>query len=136
MSEFVKEFIERFIDVINDADWDEVVSLWYNSAEADFTYTDDYFNEVSQVMFAAGIDFMQETLKARTDFMKNLFSQMLHQELEGASWRGSNEIKKSDVLMTLDSDLGFIKEELEPIMDDVAENEYNLDVDFTCYYVR
>ena len=30
------------IVLINDADWDEVVSLWYDTAEADFTYRDDY----------------------------------------------------------------------------------------------
>ena len=136
MTEFVQEFIEDNIDAIDEKDWEEVIEQWYSNASSNFVYNDDEFNELSQVMSAAGIDFMQESLKARTDFMKNLFSQILHEELEGMSWRGSNEIKKSDILIALDSDLGFITEELEPILDDVAENEYNLDVDFTCYYVR
>lgn len=136
MTEYVQGFIEANIDAIDKNDWEEVIEQWYSNASSNFVYDDEEFNELSRVMSDAGIDFMQKTLKARTDFMKNLFSQMLHEELEGMSWRGSNEIKKSDILMTLDSDLGFIKEELEPIMDDVAENEYNLDVDFTCYYVR
>ena len=136
MTEFVQGFIEANIDAIDEKDWDEVIEQWYSNASSNFVYVDDEFNELSNVMSAAGIDFMQESLKARTEFMKNLFSQILHEELEGMTWRGSSEIKKSDILMTLDSDLGFIKEELEPIMDDVAENEYNLEVDFTCYYVR
>lgn len=136
MTEFVQGFIEDNIDAIDEKDWDEVIEQWYSNASSNFVYTDDEFNELSQVMSAAGIDFMQESLKARTEFMKNLFSQILHEELEGMTWRGSNEIKKSDILMTLDSDLGFIREDLEPILDDVAENEYNLEVDFTCYYVR
>ena len=136
MTDTVKEFIEDNIDAIEEKDWDEVIEQWYSNASSNFVYNDDDFNELSQVMSAAGIDFMQETLKARTEFMKNLFSQILHEELEGMTWRGSNEIKKSDILMTLDSDLGFIREDLEPILDDVAENEYNLEVDFTCYYVR
>lgn len=136
MTEFVKDFIESNIDAIEEKDWTEVVSLWYGEVASDFTYHDDYFNEFSQIMSAAGIDFMEESLPARTAFIKNLFSQMLHEELEGMKWRGNNEIKKSDILMILDSDLGFIKEELEPMLDDVAEDDYNLDVDFTCYYVR
>ena len=136
MTEFVQGFIEANIDAIDEKDWEEVIEQWYSNASANFVYDDDEFNELSRVMSAAGIDFMQESLKARTDFMKNLFSQILHEELEGMTWRGSSEIKKSDILMMLDSDLGFIKEELEPIMDDVAENEYNLEPDFTCFYVR
>ena len=136
MTEFVKGFIEAHIDAIEEKDWEEIIEQWYSNASSNFVYNDDDFNELSQVMSTAGIDFMQETLKARTEFMKNIFSQILHEELEGMTWRGSNEIKKSDILMTLDSDLGFIREDLEPILDDVAENEYNLEVDFTCYYVR
>ena len=125
MTDSVKEFIEDNIDAIDEKDWAEVIEQWYSNASSNFVYDDDEFNEL-----------MQESLKARTDFMKNLFSQILHEELEGMTWRSSNEIKKSDILMTLDSDLGFIREDLEPILDDIAENEYNLEVDFTCYYVR
>ena len=136
MTEFVKDFIESNIDAIEEKDWNEVIEQWYSNASANFVYNDDEFNELSQVMSAAGIDFMQESLKARTDFMKNIFSQILHEEIEGMTWRDSSEIKKTDILMILDSDLGFIKEDLEPILDDVAENEYNLEVDFTCYYLR
>ena len=136
MTDTVKEFIEDNIDAIDEKDWEEVIEQWYSNASSNFVYDDDEFNELSIVMSSAGIDFMQESLKARTAFMRNLFSQILHEELEGMTWRGSSELKKNDILMTLDSDLGFIREELEPILDDVAENEYNLEVDFTCYYVR
>ena len=136
MTEFVQGFIEANIDAIDEKDWEEVIEQWYSNASSNFVYNDDEFNELSIIMSSAGIDFMQESLKARTEFMKNLFSQILHEELEGMTWRGSKEIKKSDILMTLDSDLGFIREDLEPLLDDVAENEYNLEVDFTCYYVR
>lgn len=135
MTEFVKNFIESNIDAIEEKDWTEVISLWYGEVASNFTYDDDDFNEFCQIMSTAGIDFMGESLPARTSFIKNLFSQILHEEIEGMKWGGSNEIKKSDILMTLDSDLGFIKEELESILDDVAENDYNLEVDFTCYYV-
>ena len=136
MTEFVKDFIESNIDAIDEKDWDEVIEQWYSNASSNFVYNDDEFNELSQVMSAAGIDFMQESLMARKSFMGSLLSQILHEELEGMTWRDRSEIKKNDILMLVDSDLGFIREELESILDDIAENEYNLEVDFTCYYVR
>ena len=68
--------------------------------------------------------------------MGKLLDQILHDELEGMRYYGRSEIKKNDILMLVDSDLGFITEELEEILDDIAENAYNLEVDFTCYYLR
>ena len=136
MTEFVKGFIEANIDAIEEKDWDEVIEQWYSNASSNFVYDDDEFNELSQVMSAAGIDFMNESLQARKAFIGNLLSQILHEELEGMTWRSSSEIKKNEILMLVDSDLGFIREELENILDDIAENEYNLEVDFTCYYMR
>ena len=136
MTEFVQGFIEANIDSIDDKNWDEVIEQWYSNVSSNFGYNDDEFNELSIVMSTAGINFMEESLNARKDFMRNLLSQILHDELEGTAFRGSQEVKKNEVLMFVDSDLGFIREELEEILDDVAEQEYNLEVDFTCYYVR
>ena len=136
MTEFVQNFIEANIDAIDEKDWDEVIEQWYSNASSNFVYDDDEFNELSQVMSAAGIDFMKESLQARKAFIGNLLSQILHEEIESMSWKTSSEIKKNEILMLVDSDLGFIREELEDILDDIAENEYNLEVDFTCYYMR
>ena len=102
---------------------------------SDFSYSDDEFNELSKVLSSAGIPFMELSLKARKDFVISVMSQYLEDEIDTARYRGNDEIKKNDILMMLVSDLGFIKEELEEFLDDVAENVYKIDVDFTCYYV-
>ena len=135
MTEFVKRFVEENIEPIEQQDWSEVVSLWYGAAVSDFSYSDDEFNELSKVLSSAGIPFMELSLKARKDFVISVMSQYLEDEIDTARYRGNDEIKKNDILMMLVSDLGFIKEELEEFLDDVAENVYKIDVDFTCYYV-
>lgn len=136
MTEFVKKFIESNIDAIEERDWTEVVSLWYGEVVSDFTYNDDYFNEFSQIMSTAGIDFMEESLPARKSFMESILSQYLEGAVDSARYRGIREIDKNEVFMMVDSDLGFIREELEVILDDLAEEVYHLGVDFTCYYVE
>ena len=135
MTEFVQRFIEDNIDAIEERDWTEVVSLWYGEVVSDFTYHDDYFNEFSQILSTAGIDFMEESLPARKGFMESVLGQYLEEAIDAAKYRGNREIDKNEVLMMVDSDLGFIREELEVILDDIAEKFYHLDVDFTCYYV-
>lgn len=136
MTDFVKEFIEVYIDPIEEGDWEEVIEGWYSKSFNDFTYQDEEFTELCKVLSSVGIDFMRVTEKERVDFMKNLFSQLLKEEIESARWHNTKSIRKTDVLMRTVSDLGFTTEELEKIMDEVAENEYKLEADFTCYDIR
>ena len=63
-------------------------------------------------------------------------SQVFHEALEGMTYHGKSSIPKTDIMMFIDSYLGFTADEVEKLLDDVAENEYNLEVDFTCYYIR
>jgi hypothetical protein len=136
MTEFVKEFIELYIDPIDEGDWSEVVEGWYEKSFYDFGYQDEEFTELCKVMSSIGVDFMRVTEKERVDFMKNLFSQLLKEEIESARWNNTKSIRKTDVLMRTVSNLGFTPEELEKILDEVAEDEYKLEVDFTCYDIR
>ena len=79
---------------------------------------------------------MRLTETTRKEFMSNLVDQILHDELESTRFRGKDEVKKSDILLHIDCVLGFTEQELDKIMEDVAENKYNLEPDFTCFYVR
>ena len=98
---------------------------------------DENFKEIAEVLHTAGIDFMKLTEPTRKEFMSNFIDQILHDELESISFRDdSNEIKKSDILMHIDCTLGFTEQEIDEIMEDVAVNKYNLEPDFTCFYVR
>lgn len=136
MTGSIQRFIELNIDDIEDANWNNVIESFYEHFASDFFCSDDYFTEFAEVLQTAGIDFMSLTEQTRKEFMSNLIDHILHDELESMSFRGSSEIKKSDILLHIDCVLGFTEQELDKIMEDVAENRYNLEPDFTCFYVR
>ena len=136
MTDSIKSFIEENIDIIDDQNWEELVETWYEHFSSDFFYADDYFTEFAEVLQTAGINFMTLSENARKEFISNLVNQILHDELESTHFRGSDEVKKSDILMHIDCVLGFTEEQLDKIMEDVAVNSYNLEPDFTCFYVR
>lgn len=136
MTNIVKEFIEFNIDDIEDANWDNVIESFYETCCDMFFTADEDFKELADVLHTAGIDFMSLTEKTRKEFMSNIIDQILHDEIESMSFRRSSEIKKSDILLHIDCNLGFNEQELDKIMEDVAENRYNLEPDFTCFYVR
>ena len=135
MTEIIKEFIESNIDDIENANSDNVIESWYETCSPFFNADED-FKELSKTFQTAGIDFMRLTETTRKEFMSNLIDQILHDELESMSFRGSSEIKKSDILIYVDCNLGFTEEELDKIMEEVGQNRYNLEPDFTCFYVR
>lgn len=136
MTDSTKNFIEDNIDIIEEGNWEELVESWYEHFSSDFFFADDYFTEFAETLQTAGINFMTLSENARKEFMSNLVDQILHDELESMSFRGTDEVKKSDILIHIDCDLGFTEEELDKIMEDVAVNSYNLEPDFTCFYVR
>lgn len=136
MTNSIKKFIESNIDYIEDENWEELVEAWYEHFSSGFFFADDYFTEFVETLQSAGINFMTLSENARKEFISNLIDQILHDELESMSFRGSSEIKKSDILQHIDCTLGFTEQELDKIMEDVAVNSYNLEPDFTCFYVR
>ena len=136
MTDSIRIFIENNINEIADSRWDNVIESWYETASESFFDADDYFTELVEVLQTAGIDFMTLTESTRKEFMSNLVDQILHDELKSMSFRGSDEVKKSDILLHIDCDPGFTEQELDKIMEDVATNSYNLEPDFTCFYVR
>ena len=136
MHSHVKNFIEDNINEIDAQDWNEVISLWWSEMISNFTYDDELFTEFAKVLSQAGIDFLSSSQDVRRSFMRSLLSQYLNDEVESAHWKSRKEIKKSDIFLILDSNLGFSPEEVESLLDDIAEHDYNLGVDFTCYYVE
>ena len=135
MTDSIKNFIESNIDDIENSNWDNVIKTFYERFRSPFDTGDIDFKELTEVLQTAGIDFMRLTEATRKEFMSNILDQILHDELESMSFRGGSEIKKSDILLYIDCYLGFTEQELDKIMEDVAENRYNLEPDFTCFYV-
>lgn len=136
MTDSIKKFIEENIDIIDDQKWDEVIEAWYEHCYSYFFDADEYFKELTQVLQTADINFMTLSENARKEFMSNLIDQILHDELESMSFKGKDEVHKLDILSHIDCNLGFTEQEIGKIMEDVAVNKYNLEPDFTCFYVR
>ncbi len=136
MTDIIKQFIELNINDIEDSNWDNVIESFYERFGSPLDTSDEYFKELTEVLQTADIDFMRLTKTTRKEFMSNIIDQILHEELESMSFTGSSEIKKSDILLYIDCNLGFTEQELDKIMEDVAVNSYNLEPDFTCFYVR
>ena len=136
MTDIIKDFIEENIDIIDDQNWDQVIETFYKRLSFYFDIGDEDFNELAQIFQTAGIDFMTLSENVRKEFMYNLVDKILHDELKSMFLRGKDEVKKSDILLNIDCNLGFTEQELDKIMEDAAENKYNLEPDFTCFYVR
>ena len=136
MTNIVKGFIELNIDDIEAANWDNVIESWYEHCSELFFMADENFKEFAETLQTAGIEFMKLTKETRKEFMSNIIDQILHDEIDLISFRGNSKIKKSDILMHIDCNLGFTEKEIDKIMEDVAENRYNLEPDYTCFYLR
>ena len=135
MLEFIKEFIERNITSINKSDWEEVMSEWYEEADRNFMYHDDFFNDFVSVMNEAGIPFMEVSLPARKIVIKDYIEGYLSNAVDVIRYYSKNTIKKINVLRDLITTFGFTEEEIFDMMDDVAETKFNLGVDFDEYYI-
>lgn len=137
MQEYVKTFIEKHIDDLNNEDWNKVITAWYTEADNSFfwDYNNDMFDDLCQVMTEAGIDFMKATKAARIEYMSKILEDSLEKEIVTTKLRGSSEVKKNHILVDVVSQLGFTEEELENMLDVIAEIKFNLEVDFTCYYI-
>lgn len=136
MDEFVKDFIEVYIDPINEQDWEEVIDGWYQKAKSIFTYHEDMFRELVDVMTAAGIDFMNETEQYRVSFIKNILHRAFEHEIAAVKHNNRDSIKKYTLFNTLATTLGLEPKELSAMMDDLASNTFDLELGLTNYYIK
>ena len=137
MQKYVKIFIEKHINDLNNEDWNKVITAWYTEADDSlfWVYDNDMFDDLCQVMTNVGIDFMEATKAARIEYMSKILEESLEKEIVTTKLRGSSEVKKNSIFVDVVSQLGFTEEELENMLDAIAETKFNLEVDFTCYYI-
>jgi hypothetical protein len=136
MTKEVKEFIEDNIEAIEVGDWSQIIDLWYSSCANNFFTADVDFLELADVFKTAGINFMIETENIRKEFLYSIICQIIEDKLELAKFSGKSEIKKADISMQIDCNLGYTEEELDQLMEEVAVNCFSLKPDFTCFYLR
>ena len=113
MTQRVKEFIEDYITEIELGRWEEVFDGWYQEADVDSFWEDDeQFNELLKILDVVTVD-TQKLRDARAavieKYTEDIVNTIQHNNYNRIdSWN----IYWSDVLMKLESLLGFSQEDI------------------------
>lgn len=113
MTQRVKEFIEDYISEIELGRWEEVFDGWYQETDVDDFWEDNHqFNELLEIMDVLNVD-AQKLRDARAavieKYTEDIVNHIQHNHYNRLdSW----SIYWGDVLMELDSLLGFSQEDI------------------------
>lgn len=113
MTQRVKEFIEDYIAEIELGRWEEVFDGWYQETDVDeFWEDDEQFNELLKILDVLNVD-TQKLRDARAavieKYTEDIVNTIQHNNYNRIdSWN----IYWSDVLMKLESLLGFSQEDI------------------------
>jgi hypothetical protein len=113
MTQRVKEFIEDYIAEIELSRWEEVFDGWYQETDVDeFWEDDEQFNELLKILDVLNVD-TQKLRDARAaiieKYTEDIVNTIQHNNYNRIdSW----SIYWSDVLMKLNSLLGFSQEDI------------------------
>ena len=112
---------EQNIDAIEEQDWTEVCSLWFSSSFATQGDDEQQFNEFIKVLSNVGINFFEESQKARTKFIKDTLFEYLKDAADELVWGSQTYVFKIDLVDALASRLGFSTQELIDMLDEHAK---------------
>ena len=122
MTQRVKEFIEDYIDEIELGRWEEVFDGWYQETDVDeFWEDDEQFNEFLNILDVLNVD-AQKLKDARAaiieKYTEDIVNTIQHNNYNRIdSW----SIYWSDVIMKLESLLGFSQEDIFALINRVKE---------------
>ena len=113
MTQRVKEFIEDYIAEIELGRWEEVFDCWYQETDVDDFWEDNHqFNELLEIMDVLNVD-AQKLRDARAAVIEKYTEEIVnHIQHNNYNRVDSWSIYWSDVLMELDSLLGFSQEDI------------------------
>lgn len=110
MIQFVKEFIEYNIDIIEKEDWNELFLNWY-------AYRHDYyFDDMMEVLERAFPNIWKLTQEARAHVLENIALSVF----TNISYR-SKRVTFENILEELNSLFGFEGQDLMDILDQAAQ---------------
>ena len=133
---FVKEFIEDYIDAIDQHNWFRVCERWYDFALfQSLDYDETMFDQFVAIMqHVVGVDFLNEARKARRDIIYFHLDEIIQDHLANPYAPNRGQYKKTiytDQLVTL---LGFTEKAAIEICDSVVDNlGFNYDENY--YYI-
>ena len=113
MTQRVKEFIEDYIDEIELGRWEEVFDGWYQETDVDeFWEDDEQFNELLKILDVLNVD-AQKLRDARAAIIEKYTEDIVnHIQHNNYNRVDSWSIYWSDVIIELDSVLGFSQEDI------------------------
>lgn len=129
MNDWVREFIEQNIKIIEQNNWEKVFAMWYNYA--DDLWPDDE-EEFRQFINILGFAEIEPDMDARKNVLKNIIkSKMEHIIQHQETQEYKNFIGVFGIINTLNSSLGYSTEEVQQFIDEVAKQ---LNLTPTAYY--
>lgn len=116
ISRDVKEFIEKYIDIIESHNWEKVCWVWHHRMNND----PNTFKEFEWLLESIGLTIpIEDKKKVIHHFLyKNIDYLMKHQ----SEWRGPKKFVDSNwAISELDHQFGLTLVELREVLDDVAK---------------
>lgn len=126
MTQFIKNFIEKNIDLIEDNKWDEVFLNWYNDAEDLWPDDADEFKQFVSILYAVGIE---PDLEVADAVVKGIIEDKII--IEKNSILQTKHVSIFGVINNLNSFLGHSEQDIKKIIDETATK---LGMRYTEYY--
>ena len=126
MTQFIKLFIEKNIDLIEDNKWDEVFLNWYNDADNLWPGDSDEYKQFISILYDAYIEpdlnvahsVIKDIIEDKMIVKKNTMLQTKHVSIFG-------------IVNNLNSFLGHSEQDIKKIIDETATK---LGMRYTDYY--
>ena len=132
MTQFIQEFIEKNIDLMEDNKWDEVFLNWYNEAE-EIWPAEVEFEEFMNILDSADI---KPDMFSRYHVLYDKIVWMMENAKKDVvmgytTSNGGHHIGRFSIINQLHTKLGYTAEEVHKITDDAASS---LNMRYTDYY--
>ena len=126
MTQFIKKFIEKNIDLIEDNKWDEVFLNWYNDADNLWPDDKDEFKEFISLLHDADIE---PDLNVADAVIKGIIEDKII--VEKNTMLQTKHVSIFGIVNNLNSFLGHSEQDIKKIIDDTATK---MGMRYTDYY--
>ena len=126
MTQFIKDFIEKHIQLIEDNQWEELFLWWYHEAEDLWPDDKDEFKQFISTLYDAGVEF---DLNVAHAVIRGIIEDKIVAERN--SILQTKHVSMFAIVNNLNSFLGHSEQDIKKIIDDTATK---LGMRYTGYY--
>ena len=129
LSNFLKNFIEDNIELIENKDWNNLIIQWSKNANEAAVYKDNWFVDLKQVITSLGYDVLKETTVVRRKLMIDEIRASIDHLNNINLLLDEHDVNKFAVINCLPNIwLGFSLDDLYDLVDYVAKTYFNATV--------